>query len=242
MRPIANLIAAEFCETAHNIHPQELFDAVLEHFFYMMACRAHGADDLWQQIEKPSTLPHDRFKPNGVSHDKFRHLVLRIIEALKTNFDDVLGDIAACIDVLYNTPDVCVMAKQVIQLQYPSDAIAAAIEDKGFFVFGCDVEGTGGIPMDLAGAFVENGIDYHHHLFVQTNQVDIRLFRMSYVQLHAREVPAYVALVDEKDGTERAGFNTSAYFDQFQPYQAKLEKARRNTAKRSRNRALSGHI
>lgn len=242
MRPIANTIAAEFCQTACDISPPDLFDMIVEYLFYMLASHAHGSDEVWEQLGIPPVSVKEMLEKSGITYEEFKQLTFAIAGALKYGFDDVLSDIANCIDVLHHKPDGGFLAKHLIELEYPGDAIAAAIKEKGCFVYSDDVQGAGALPMGLAEAFVNDDIDYHRRLFVQTKQVDIRLFRMCYVQLHAREIPAFVALVDDQNRTEQAGFYTSTYFTQFEPFQSKLEKRRRNRAKPRRNRTLRGHI
>ncbi len=226
MRKSAKDIARDFQNACNGMRPHELFDAVVELLFHAAVMSAPGEKALLEMHRDDINGLLNNVERAGVGSSEFADLAQSVVSSLSDEFDDFLGDLAAHIGALdsgmgqYFTPSE--VARLLSRLQMDDEAIWGAVSRHGRVVSMDPAAGSGGLLLRFAERVRDAGFDHRRQLFVEATDLSPHAFRMCYVQLAARDIPAMVIQGDSLTGEVRQSLYTPAYFRWFAPHQERI--------------------
>lgn len=162
----------------------------------MCAISISNAVDLAQRPEREARYLQIVKAYEADELQRFSQALAALVMVLEDEgFGDVLGSVFMELELgskwagQFFTPySLCLMmAHQIL-----GDEAKATIEARGFITVNDPAVGGGAMPVAMANALHDQGINYQQHLHITCQDVDLKAVHMAYVQLSLLHVPAVV--------------------------------------------------
>lgn len=164
----------------------------------------------------------------GLSRDDFGTILRDTMQAVSDADGDFLGDTAAALGTLagdmgqFFTP--LEVSRLCIALGSDRDAIETAIRTNGHVAVHEPSAGSCGMVLAFADNLRGLGHEPELRMWADAIELEPSAFRMSFVQLSLRKIPARVVLGNTLTGEIREEIYTPSVFARFIPFQEELKR------------------
>jgi hypothetical protein len=217
-RPDPRGIKAEWIRTFRTIGPSrgphEIFADFLELAYTAVSKRTHLDEETREAIEKRYMDCVRRY--TRAEAEAMSQLLALTVLGVRKGGGDFLGSVASDLELLHESLGQYFTPYQVslmmAEMSIGRKELKETIREQGFITFMDPCCGAGGMMLAAAEVVENRMFDPRKVMYVEAKDISPIAFKMAYLQLTAREIPACVRLGNSLAMTQVEAAHTPAFF------------------------------